>query len=375
MAHAVYIDHNATTPVRPQAAAAVMAALASTGNPSSVHRHGRLVRRLVEDARERVAALVGAAPEAVVFTSGGTEANALALRSTGRPRVLVSAVEHASVRDAVETAEVLPVDGDGVVDLEALAAMLASTAVPALVSVMLANNETGVLQPVAAVAAVARRFGALVHCDAVQAAGKVAVDVRHLGVHLLALSAHKIGGPAGVGALIVEDGVALAPQRRGGGQERGRRPGTENVSGIAGFGAAAEAATAAADGARLARLRDRWERGARELAPAAAIFGEGAARLPNTSCVAMPGVAAETQVMALDLAGISVSAGAACSSGKVVASAVLRAMNVDETLAASALRVSFGWTSVEDDVDRLLEAWGGIYTRLGCDARARAPAA
>jgi cysteine desulfurase len=375
MNHAVYLDHNASTPVRPEAAEAVASALASTGNPSSVHRHGRMARRLVEDARERVAALVGAKVAEVVFTSGGTEANALAVRGAGRARVLVSAIEHVSVLDALETAEQIPVDANGVVDLDTLEAMLAADDVPALVSVMLANNETGVVQPVAAVAALARRYGALVHCDAVQAPGRIAVDMKELGVHLMSLSAHKIGGPAGTGALVVADEVPLAAMVRGGGQERGRRAGTENVPGIAGFAAAAVAAAAVDDAERMARLRDRLERGVRELVPATRIFGVDAPRLPNTSCFSMPGVASETQVMALDLGGVAVSAGSACSSGKVAPSHVLRAMKVEDERAACAIRVSFGWTNVDQDVDRFLEVWGSLYARLGSAAHARASAA
>ncbi len=375
MEHAVYLDHNATTPVRPEAAEAVSAALALTGNPSSVHRHGRMARRLVEDARERVADLVGAEVAEVVFTSGGTEANALAIRGAGRSRVLVSSVEHVSVLGAFEGAEQVPVDGDGIVDLDALEAMLAAEDVPALVSVMLANNETGVVQPVAAVAALARRYGAFAHCDAVQAPGKIAVARKELGVHMMSLSAHKIGGPSGAGALIVADEVPLAATVRGGGQERGRRAGTENVPGIAGFAAAAETAGTLEDAARIARLRDRLERGVRELVPATRIFGSDAPRLPNTSCFSMPGVSSETQVMALDLGGVAVSAGSACSSGKVAPSHVLRAMKVDDEHAGCALRVSFGWTNVDHDVDRLLEVWGSLYARLGSAAHAQASAA
>jgi cysteine desulfurase len=240
---------------------------------------------------------------------------------------------------------------------------------------MLANNETGVVQPVAAVASLARRYGALAHCDAVQAPGRIAVDMKGLGVHMMSLSAHKIGGPAGAGALIVVDEVPLTAMVRGGGQERGRRAGTENVPGIAGFAASAEAVGAIGDAAELARLRDRLERSVRELVPATTIFGSGVPRLPNTSCFSMPGVAGETQVMALDLGGIAVSAGSACSSGKVAPSHVLRAMKAGDEHAACALRVSFGWTSNERDVDRFLDVWGGLYARLGSGAHARAPAA
>lgn len=351
------------------------AALALTGNPSSVHRGGRMARRLVEDARERVAAVVGAEMGEVVFTSGGTEANALALRGAARGRILVSAIEHVSVLDASENSEQIPAGNDGVVDLNALEALLAAGDVPALVSVMLANNETGVVQPVAAVAELGRRYGALIHCDAVQAPGRIAVDWKALGVHMLTLSAHKIGGPQGVGALIVADEVALAATMRGGGQERRRRAGTENVPGIAGFGAAAESAGRLDDAPRVERLRDRLEHGVRELAPGTRVFGSGAPRLPNTSCFAMPGVTSEVQVMALDLGGIAVSAGSACSSGKVAPSHVLKAMKVDDEQAACALRVSLGGSNLNQDVDRFLEVWGSLYARLGSVAHARAPAA
>ncbi len=376
MDRAVYVDHNATTAVRPAAAEAVAAALSLTGNASSVHGFGRAVRRAVEDARETVAALAGARPADVVFTSGGTEANNLALRGCGRERILVSAVEHDSVLGAAPGAAPIPVDGEGVVDLEALEIMLAGEATPALVSVMLANNETGVVQPLARVAEVARRFGALVHCDAVQAAGKIPVDMAALGVDMLSLSAHKMGGPAGVGALVVADPVPLSPIMFGGGQERGRRMGTENFSGIAGFGAAAGEAREGLDGfAELGRLRDGLERRIRDTSPESRIFGAGAERLPNTSCLTMPGVASETQVMALDLAGVAVSAGSACSSGKVHASHVLEAMNADAAQAASAIRVSLGWNSRLEDVDRFVEAWSALHARAASGQIAAAPAA
>ena len=366
MKNPVYMDHNATTAVRPEARDAVALALALTGNPSSVHGSGRTARRLVEDARDAVAALVGAEPAWVVFTSGGTEANNLALRVLPkRAPILCSAVEHASVLSVVDGIVEIPVDGDGVVDLGALEALLAGEDTPALVSVMLANNETGVLQPVADVAALAHEHGALIHCDAVQAAGKMAIDFRTLGCDLMSLSAHKIGGPSGVGALVVTSGVegdlALIPMLRGGGQERGRRAGTENVPGIAGFGAAARAAREGlTDFARLGRWRERIENRLRQHADSR-VYGFGAPRLANTSCLTMPGVEAETQVIQLDLAGVAVSAGAACSSGKVEPSRVLAAMGVDANEAATAIRVSLGWNTTEDDADKFVEAWIQVY--------------
>ena len=368
MTPAVYLDYNATTPVRPEAAAAVADALALTGNASSVHRFGRLARRKLEDAREAVAALVGAPAERVVFTSGGTEANNLALTGTGRTRRLVSAGEHDSVLNAAAGveggAERIPLRRDGVVDLDALEARLGEDPRPALVSVMLANNETGVIQPVARAAETAHGRGALVHCDAVQGAGKIPVDMAALGVDLLSLSAHKLGGPQGVGALIVAEGLELAPLMRGGGQERRHRAGTENLPGIAGFGAAAECALAGLERmAGLAELRDRLERRLRARAPEIKIYGAGAPRLPNTSFFVVPGLAAETQVIALSLAGIAVSAGAACSSGKVAPSHVLGAMGASEAEAGSAIRVSLGWDSGAAGIERFLEAWSALYSR------------
>ena len=366
MKNPVYMDHNATTAVRSEARDAVALALALTGNPSSVHGSGRTARRLVEDARDAVAALVGAEPAWVVFTSGGTEANNLALRVLPkRAPILCSAVEHASVLSVMDGIVEIPVDGDGVVDLGALEALLAGEDTPALVSVMLANNETGVLQPVADVAALAHEHGALIHCDAVQAAGKMAIDFRTLGCDLMSLSAHKIGGPSGVGALVVTSGVegdlALIPMLRGGGQERGRRAGTENVPGIAGFGAAARAAREGlTDFARLGRWRERIENRLRQRADSR-VYGFGAPRLANTSCLTMPGVEAETQVIQFDLAGVAVSAGAACSSGKVEPSRVLTAMGVDANEAATAIRVSLGWNTTEDEADKFVEAWIQVY--------------
>jgi cysteine desulfurase len=364
----VYLDYNATAPVRPEASTAVTAALALVGNPSSVHGFGRRARKCVEDAREAVAALIGAAPADIVFTGSGTEANALALSGAGRKRILVSAIEHDSVLAAAAAldpdAPRIPATRDGTVDLEALDRLLAERGSEALVSVMLANNETGVIQPVAEIARRAHAAGALVHCDAVQAAGKIPVDVGALGADLLSLSAHKLGGPQGVGALYVSERIALAPALRGGGQERGRRAGTENVPGIAGFGAAAAAARRDLGAfARVAELRDKLEAAVLARSNRARIAGAGVRRLPNTSCIVLPGVASETQVMALDLAGVAVSAGSACSSGKVRTSHVLAAMGLPAEEAASAIRVSLGWASQSADVDRFVEAWSAMAAR------------
>jgi cysteine desulfurase len=360
-----YLDWNATTPLRPEAAAAISATLACCGNPSSVHRWGRMARQTLEHAREAVAALLGPiSPDGVVFVSGGTEANHLALLGAERERVLVSDVEHDSVRQAFSRSEAIPVDGDGVVAIDALDRLLAADSRPALVSVMFANNETGVIQPVAEIAAVARSHGALFHCDAVQAAGKLVLDAEEIGADLISLSAHKLGGPPGAGALVVTGGTDLMPLFRGGRQERGRRAGTENLPGICGFAAAA---TAALEGVavydRVRALRDELEDQIAEIAPDAIVVGAAAPRLPNTSAIAMPGVAAETQVIALDLDGVMVSAGAACSSGKVGPSHVLAAMKVGTEIAKSTIRVSLGWTSSQADIAHFLRAWTALYRR------------
>jgi cysteine desulfurase len=359
-----YLDWNATAALRPAAAAAIKASLECCGNPSSVHRRGRMARQLVETARAEVAALIAASPEDVVFVSGGTEANHLALRGCGRERILVSTVEHDSVRRAVRGAERIPVDRDGVVDLDALDGLLAADGRPALVSVMLANNETGVVQPVTAIAALARAHHALFHCDAVQAAGKMPLDLDGIGADLVTLSAHKLGGPPGIGALVARGAVDLMPMLCGGGQERGRRAGTENLPGVAGFGAAAAAARAEiAVYDTVRHWRDTLEAEIAAAAPAAVVLGAAAPRLPNTSAIALPGIAAETQVIALDLDGVMVSAGSACSSGKVGPSHVLAAMAVPAELAAATIRVSLGWGSSTADVERFFDSWLALYRR------------
>ncbi|MDM7946603.1 MAG: cysteine desulfurase family protein [Oceanibaculum nanhaiense] len=359
-----YLDHNATTPVRPEAMQAVLAAMQEGGNPSSVHAAGRTARKRLEQARRDVAALIGGDAAGLVFTSGGTEANALALLGSGRPRILYSAIEHDSVRAVHPQAEPVPVTSDGVLDLGALDALLASDSRPAIVSLMLANNETGILQPVAEAREIAHRHGALIHCDAIQAAGKLPLDVTALGVDLMSLSGHKIGGPPGVGALYIRPGLDLAAIQRGGGQERRLRGGTENLPGIAGFGAAARAAADIDRVQALAGWRDALEAGVLAATPQAVIVGQDMPRLPNTSCIALPGMKAENIVMALDLAGVAVSAGSACSSGKVTASHVLAAMGLPPGIAGGAIRVSFGWTSTAADVDAFLAAWSQTARRL-----------
>jgi cysteine desulfurase len=372
----VYLDWNATTPLRPEARAAMQAAFDVSGNPSSVHAEGRRARMLVEDARAAVAAAVGAAQRGVVFTSAGTEANALALtpglhRAFSRPveRLLISAVEHVSVlsggRFPHPAISKIGVSHAGVVDLDHLRELLASGP-PALVSIMAGNNETGALQPVGQAAEIVHAAGGLLHVDAIQALGKISLDINDMGADLMTLSAHKIGGPKGIGALVLHDGlVGLEPLLRGGGQEQGRRAGTENVAGIAGFGAAAGAALGAlaADASRLERLRARLESGLRQ-APGVVIFSEDAPRLPNTTLFTIPGLRAETAVIGFDLEGIAVSSGSACSSGKVQPSHVLEAMGFGPKLAQGAVRLSLGWSTSETDIDSCLKAWRKLANTL-----------
>lgn len=362
----VYLDYNASTPIKPEARAALIDALSHTGNASSVHGPGRAGRARIDRARGRIAALAGTKEDRVVLTSGATEANSLVLSGSGRRRLLVSAIEHDSVRHFDPAAESVAVTPDGIIDLADLERRLAASTEPALVALMLVNNETGVIQPMAEAVAVARRYGAVVHCDAVQAGGRIPIDMAALGADFLTLSAHKLGGPQGAGALILGMGRDVAPLIRGGGQERGRRGGTENVAAISGFGVAAELAVSdIAIQKRLADWRAELERRILAAAPGARIFGANAPRIANTLCVAMPGVPSETQVIAFDLAGIAVSAGAACSSGRVQASHVLRAMGADESLVGSAIRISAGYASTAADFDRALEIWIDLYNRAG----------
>ncbi|HEY7550672.1 MAG TPA: cysteine desulfurase family protein [Hyphomicrobiaceae bacterium] len=381
-----YLDWNAGAPLRPEARAAVMAALDVTGNPSSPHSEGRRARAIVEDAREQVAALVGARPAEVVFTSGATEANN-AVVTGGWDTVLLARIEHDSVLAPVRGLEgngrrrvlELAVDANGVLDLGSLDERTRQAreagAGRSLLTLQLANNETGVVQPVAAAAAAARRQGLSVHTDAVQAAGRIPVSLAPLGVDYLSLSAHKLGGPKGVGALVVREGAALPPFIAGGGQERRRRAGTENVPAIAGFGAAARAAVRDLETVdRVRALRDRIEAEVRAATPSAVVIGVDAERLPNTASVTLPGASAETLVIALDLAGVAVSAGAACSSGKVGASHVLEAMGLEPALARAAIRVSLGWSSTERDVAAFAGAWAQVAARAAARHRERAVA-
>ncbi len=386
MAQRVYLDWNATAPLRPQAEQALRDALALAGNPSSVHAEGRAARHAIERAREEVAALVAARPADVIFTSGGTEANMLALTpaietsTEKRPRgkLLMSAIEHSSVRaggrfsrDAIAD---IAVNADGRVNLAALADAISKAPRP-LVSIMLANNETGVVQPVSEAAAIAHAGGGLLHVDAVQAAGRIACDIGALGADLLSISAHKIGAPKGVGALIRgrEDIHFPDPLMRGGGQERGSRAGTENVAGIAAFGAAVAAVRrqCAEEAAHMLALRNMLEEGLRAISPQIVIFGAAAERLPNTTLFALEGMKAETAVIAFDLEGVAVSSGAACSSGKVQPSHVLAAMGVSPPLLRGAVRVSLGWTTTEADIARVLGAWRKVSGALSKGSKER----
>ncbi|MHA1543731.1 MAG: cysteine desulfurase family protein, partial [Alphaproteobacteria bacterium] len=368
MIKSIYLDFNATGIATKGILAAVDGYLKNAGNPSSVHHRGRDARAAVDDAREAVAALVGVKPSSVVFTSGGTEANNQALRSINAKTLIISSIEHdstigaayASGKKVIE----IPVNAGGVVDLEALKAALKKAESPVIVSVMIANNETGVIQPIKEIAAIAHQAGALMHTDAIQAAGRIPVDFYDLGVDMMSLSGHKLGGLTGAGALVFKPSVKINPLILGGGQEFGWRSGTENVPGIVAFGAAAEEALVSLKkDNNIKHLRDELEAGISMICPEMQIFGRSDARLDNTSNIAMPGVGSETQVMAFDLEGICISAGAACSSGKVRTSHVLIAMGVAKEIADCAIRVSLGWTTSEADIAHFITVWEGLYER------------
>lgn len=366
----VYLDWNATAPLSASARGAMIATLDLEGNPSSVHREGRAARAVIDAARDNVATLVGAVAGDVVFTSGATEANATVIAGPW-DTIFAAPFEHDSVTANARASRArhvsLPVGKDGLADGVAFAKDVLGGSAPlgrALLSLQLANSETGVVQPVAAFAALARSHGIAVHCDAVQAAGRVPICMDALGVDFLTLSAHKIGGPKGAGALVVREGSPFVPLIRGGGHERGRRAGTENIAAIAGFGvAAAEARQALATIDRVRVLRDRLEEGVLRATPAAIIVGADSPRLANTSCIALAGQPAETLVIKFDLAGFAVSAGSACSSGKVGKSAVLAAMDLADDIARSAIRVSIGPTTTSADIDAFLTAWSSVTRR------------
>jgi len=389
MSRRVYLDYNASTPVMPEVRAVLTEVLEQHGNPSSVHSEGRQLRGRIEKAREQVAALAGADPRKVIFTSGGTEANATALApenaggtASNGAVCFMSSIEHPSVlaggRFEADAIRHVPVAESGIVNLTALESMIvkhreSGKEAPFMVSLMHANNETGALQPVAEVSRLVREQGGILHCDAIQTAGKVPLDISQLGAHILSISAHKIGGPQGVGAIVLGDGMSSlsSPLITGGGQEFRARSGTENVAGIAGFGVAAEIATRKLDQmSGLSALRGRLEEGVKVCAPGAKIFAVDTERLPNTCCFATPGMKSETIVIALDLAGVAVSAGSSCSSGKVEKSHVLEAMGIDDELARGAIRVSLGWDTTQDDIDTFIAVWGGIYDQFSKEAAA-----
>lgn len=362
----IYLDHNATTPLKPAVRELMLETLAFPGNASSIHKAGRTARKRIEEARQQIMRLVNAGPKAIViFTSGATEANNLVLKGAGCERVLVSAIEHPSVLNARQGQEIIPVLPSGLVDLAELDRLLEGNDRTTLISVMMVNNETGVIQPLDKIMEIAKRRGALVHTDAAQAAGRLPIDLQKMGVDYLTLSAHKMGGPQGAGCLILSNCVAVTPLLSGGNQEKNMRAGTENIAGIAGFGLAAELAVKEmAAFQKLSLLRDKIETELKKIAPAVRFFGQEAPRVANTTMFSLPGASSETQLIALDLAGICVSNGSACASGTVKPSHVLHAMGASDTEAGASLRVSLGWNSTEKDVECFLRKWGEIYERV-----------
>jgi cysteine desulfurase len=352
----VYLDYNATTPLRAEVAALMTEKMCETGNASSVHSFGRNMRKDIETAREQIAKFVQCDPIDIVFTSGATEANNAVIFGAPVQRVLYSAIEHPSVIDAAiyrGNAFAIPVLPTGIVDLEALEKILVSENIPTLVSVMWVNNETGVIQPVAEIAAMAKKYGCLFHCDAVQAAGKLPLHMN--GIDYLTISAHKIGGPSGIGALIYNHETQLQKFIHGGGQERRRRAGTENTLGAIGFGLAAQLASKEQND--FATWRDHCETEMQKATPHIEFVGRDAPRVANTIQVILPSVPAETQLMSLDLDGIAVSSGSACSSGSIKPSHVLLAMGVDPAKARCAIRVSMGHATTKEQLDRFLASW------------------
>jgi cysteine desulfurase len=364
----VYLDYNASAPLRPDILALMADIWRHPGNASSVHGFGRTARKHVEEARSRVAELVGVKPAQVIFNSGATEGNNTVLHAYQSQRVLVSAIEHPSVLYVLPQAETIPVTQDGVIDLDALHRLITQGQPPALISVMTVNSETGVIQPIQDIAQMAKACGAHLHTDSVQAAGRIALDMTDMGADYLTLSAHKMGGPQGVGALIVRRGLDIPRYILGGSQETLKRAGTHNTAGIAGMGLAAEIARKSLpDYNRIRNLRDMMEQTLLDIAPEARIFGAQAPRVGNTTDIALPGVDAQIQMMALDLDGVAVSSGSACSSGTFKPSHVLKAMGAEENTCRSALRISLGYGTTASDIDRLISAWKKMYmtTRAG----------
>jgi len=354
---AIYLDYNATAPVRSEAIEKMQEILAMPSNPSSPHAFGRAAKKHLEDARKILADAISAFTDEIIFTASGTESNATVLNGFPDRRIIVSAIEHSSILKTCADAPRIPVTSDGVVDLAALEKMLA-TGTPALVSVMLANNETGVIQPIAEIAVICKKYNALLHCDAVQALGKIPVDFGKLGVDMLSLGAHKCGGPVGAAALVVRRNLPFQQLLKGGAQEMNRRASTVNVAAVAGFGIAIQKF----DLAHMRKLRGWLDK--METETGAHVFGKEPERLPNTSAIAMHGVASETQLIDFDLNGFAVSAGSACASGRMEISSVLKAMNAPENIASCFIRVSGGWDTKEQDIRAFSEAWKKMAIRL-----------
>jgi cysteine desulfurase len=363
----LYFDYNATAPLKKEVVELMCNLLPQTGNASAVHKYGRDARKVIEDAREQVAELAGTHPNQVTFTSGATEANNAIINAFKDEKILVSAIEHPSVLSAAQNAEKIPVTKDGVIDLDILKEMLESGPSPKLISVMLVNNETGAIQPVKEISTMAKKIhpDIHIHTDAVQAAGRIKIDMPSLGVDYLTLSAHKMGGPQGVGALLIAPGARAARLIVGGGQEKRQRAGTENTAGIAGFGLACELAIRdLVKFQSLETLREKLENGLKEVAPELVLYSTNVNRVANTLAMSLPGIATKTQVMSLDLDGIAISGGSACSSGKEGSSHVAQAMDVPKEQIIGASRVSIGWDTKETDIDEFIKAWSKMYQRV-----------
>lgn len=372
----IYLDYNATAPIRPQVVKAMAAAQERPLNPSSVHSFGRQAKRLIDEARQKILESVGAEGYNLVFTGSGTEANNLALSGLWLEAsgLYVSSVEHSSILNVKSEALKIGVDETGLINLANLKELLhkpQATSHKPLVSIQLANNETGIIQPIAEIARVVHAGGGMLHIDAVQGLGKIPLDISTLNADMITLSAHKIGGPQGVGALLFKPGIEIKPQMMGGGQELGLRAGTQNVAGIVGFGVAVEAVAEMQNKFRHIKiLRDRMEAEIKKISPDSVVVGEGVERLPNTSCITMPNVKNETQLIHFDLNNIAVSAGAACSSGKVTISHVLLAMGMEKSQAETAIRISLGMETTQAEIDRFISAWGGLYKRTNATKEA-----
>lgn len=352
----IYLDYNASVPLKPAVIKVMTEALGQIGNASSVHSFGRDARSIIELAREAVASLVHTRADQVIFTSGATESNNMVFNHFKGQTCFISDIEHPAVDKAAGNAAHIPVNDQGIVDLEKLESFLQNTPEPALVSIMAANNETGVIQPIKKAAEITHKYGALFHTDAVQAAGKIYLDFDDIGADFMSLSAHKIGGPQGVGALIVKPDIKIKSLLKGGGHEKGCRAGTENVAGIAGFGKAAELALKDINRFHdLELLRDDMEQRLSLAIPSLKIFSKNAPRIVNTSSISLPGFSAESQMIQMDLKGIAISAGSACSSGTVKVSRVLKALGASDEEASSGLRISMGWGTTEDDVNQFVD--------------------